>query len=127
MKEATQRLVNKAYRAIRAAERLLEDGDTEGSASRAYYAMFYVAEALLGEQGLRFKKHGGVHAAFGEQFAKTQLLDPKYHRWLLQAFNKRVSADYDIEANLASEDVRTMIDQAREFLQETQRYLAGQH
>ena len=27
--------------------------------------MFYLAEALLNEKELRFKKHGGVHAAFG--------------------------------------------------------------
>ncbi len=87
--------------------------------------MFYVAEALLGEKGLRFKKHGGVHAAFGEHFAKTGVLNPKYHRWILQAFNKRVSADYDVEANLISEDVTALIQQAREFLQEAQRYLAS--
>lgn len=124
MKEATQRLLEKASRTVRSAERLLDDGDTESSASRAYYAMFYVAEALLGEKGLRFKKHGGVHAAFGEQFAKTQVLDAKYHRWLLGAFNKRVSADYGVEATLIADDVRPMIEQAREFLQAAQEYLA---
>jgi hypothetical protein len=53
--------------------------------------MFYTAEALLNERSLRFKKHGGVHAAFGEHFAKPGLLDAKYHRWLLAAFEKRIT------------------------------------
>jgi len=77
MKEVTQRLIDKASRATDSAERLLKSGDVEASASRAYYAMFYVAEALLGEKGLRFKKHGGVHATFGEHFAKTNLFNPR--------------------------------------------------
>jgi len=125
MKQTTQKLLEKASKAVHTSERSLEDSDVDAAASRAYYAMFYVAEALLGEKGLRFKKHGGVHAAFGEHFAKTGVLNPKYHRWILQAFNKRVSADYDVEANLISEDVTALIQQAREFLQEAQRYLAS--
>lgn len=95
MKEATRRFLDKAGRAIAAAERELASGDAEFSVARAYYAMFYVAEALLNEKGLRFKKHGGVHGAFGEHFAKAGALDAKYHRWLLAAFEKRITADYE--------------------------------
>jgi len=125
MKETTQRLLEKASRAIHTSERSLQDGDAEAAASRAYYAMFYVAEALLGEKGLRFKKHGGVHAAFGEHFTKNGIFDSRYQRWLLQAFNKRISADYGVEADLVSEDVATMIGQAQEFLQEAKQYLSS--
>lgn len=123
MKEASSKLFDKAVRAIHAAEQLLHGGDTEFVVGRAYYAMFYTAEALLNEKGLRFRKHGGVHGAFGEHFAKTSELDPKYHRWLLQAFNKRVTGDYGVEAVVTAEEVDLMIEQAREFLQEAQRYL----
>ena len=126
MKEATQKLLEKAAQAVHTSERSLEDGDIDASANRVYYAMFYVAEALLNERDLRFKKHGGVHAAFGEQFAKTGVLDSKYHRWLLQAFNKRVSADYETETQLQSEDIQELIQQAHEFLKTAQNYLAGQ-
>ena len=83
MKAASGKFLDKAIRSVRASERLLDSGDAEFAASRAYYAMFYVAEALLSERGLRFRKHGGVHAAFGEHFAKSGELDPKYHRCAL--------------------------------------------
>lgn len=94
MKDQTQKLLNKAQRAIRAAETLLKQGDVDFASGRAYYAMFYAAEALLNEKGLRFRKHGGVHGAFGEHFAKSGLLDSKYHQWLLDAFDKRLKSDY---------------------------------
>lgn len=125
MKEASSKLLEKEARAIHAAEQLLHSDDTEFAVGRAYYAMFYVAEALLNEKGLRFRKHGGVHGAFGEHFAKTGELDPKYHRWLLQAFNKRVTGDYGVEAVVTPEEVVLMIEQAREFLQEARRYLGA--
>lgn len=82
-----------------------------------------MAEALLNEKGLRFHKHGGVHGAFGEHFVKTAEFDGRYHRWLLEAFNKRVTGDYGVEAVITPEDVARMIEQAREFLREARRYL----
>ena len=46
MNETTGKLLGKATRSIAAAESSLADGHIEAAASRAYYAMFYVAEAL---------------------------------------------------------------------------------
>jgi len=116
VKEGTRQLLDKAARAIRAADTLLEDDNLDFAAGRAYYAMFYVAEALLHERDLRSKKHGGVHALFGEQFAKTGILDPKFHRWLIDAFDTRLIGDYGFTAVISKDDVTSMIDQAREFL-----------
>ena len=101
----------------------MKRGDLDFAAGRAYYAMFYVAEALLNEKSLHFRKHGGVHAAFGEHFAKTNQLDPKFHRWLLNAFDKRIQGDYGVEPEISSEEVSEMIEQAGEFLRASQRYL----
>ena len=117
MKEATAKFMEKAARSLAAAERLTKTGDAEFAVGRAYYAMFYVAVALLNEKGLRFRKHGGVHGAFGEHFAKTGLLDQKYHRWLLEAFSKRVTGDYGVDTDLNSDDARIVINQAQDFLQ----------
>jgi uncharacterized protein (UPF0332 family) len=49
------------------------------AASRAYYALFYVAEALLLSRGLAFSSHSAVIAAFGKEFAFSKALDAKYH------------------------------------------------
>jgi uncharacterized protein (UPF0332 family) len=123
MREDIGKFLEKASRAIRAADTLLREGDVDFAAARAYYAMFYVARALLEEQGLRPRKHGGVHAAFGERFARTNVLDPKFHRWLLDAFDRRTQADYGVEAIVTSEEVTRMIEQAREFLRQANQHL----
>lgn len=74
MKSNTQFLLDKAEQSIGAAESLLRDGYRDFSAGRAYYAMFYAAEALLAEKELEFKKHIGVHRAFAEHYIKTASL-----------------------------------------------------
>ena len=90
MKQATEKFLKKAMKSIKTAEKLIEPEEAEFVATRAYYALFYVAEALLFEKGLAFKKHSAVHAAFGEHFAKTGQLEPKFHRWLIEAFGSRI-------------------------------------
>jgi uncharacterized protein (UPF0332 family) len=108
-----------------AAEVLLREGDADFAAGRAYYAIFYAASALLFERGLSFRKHSAVHAAFGREFVQTGILDARFHRWLLDAFDKRLQADYGVDVLLGPEDVQRMIEQAREFVGEATRYLEG--
>ncbi len=123
MNPTTAKLLEKTDRAIGAGESALANGYVEVAASRAYYAMFYVAEALLHERGLYFRKHGGVHSAFGKHFAKTAVLDPRYHRWLLAAFNKRITADYGVDVELSVQEVKEMLAQACEFVEAARKFL----
>ncbi len=125
MKDNTQQLLEKASRAIEAASTLLNNGLSEFSTGRAYYAMFYTTEALLNEKGLRFSKHGGVHSAFGEHFIKTGLFDEKFHRWLLDAFDRRIEGDYGVDVLVINQDALELIEQAREFLQAATIYLSA--
>ena len=123
MKESTRSLLEKATRAIQAAESLLENGFPDFATGRAYYAMFYSAEALLNERDLRFSKHGGVHGAFGEHFVKSGLIDQKFHRWLLDAYDQRIEGDYAAEVLIVDQDARELIEHAKAFLEEAQRIL----
>ena len=123
MKDYSQKLLDKAVDAIEGAEILVDKEKSDIAAGRAYYAMFYIAEALLNERGLRFNKHSAVHAAFGEHFAKTKELNVKFHRWLLDSFDKRQVADYDIDGEIERDVAVNVIHQAREFLEAAQKYL----
>ena len=124
MKEYSSKLFDKALDAIEAAEALLNVGKAEFAAGRAYYAMFYVAEALLyNEFDLKFSQHGQVIAAYGKNFAKTKALDPKFHRWLRDGFDKRITGDYGVDTGIENDIVATMINQAREFMLAAQNYL----
>ena len=123
MKENTKFLLEKAKSAIGAAESLLRDGYSDFSAGRAYYAMFYTAEAFLAEKELEFKKHVGVHRAFAEHFIKTGVFEQKYYNWLVAAFNSRLVGDYAIRTEFQPEEVQEWINQAKDFLDLARNYL----
>jgi uncharacterized protein (UPF0332 family) len=88
--------------------------------------MFYVAEALLAEEDQRSSTHSGVHSMYGSSFAKTRRLDPKYHRWLLDAFDTRLQGNYGLDAMITAEEAARTIDQAAEFLSTAQAFLTPQ-
>ena len=121
MKMESGKIMEKARRAIRAAEVLLQQGHVDFAAGRAYYAMFYTAAALLSEKGFRSRKHGGVHALFGEHFTKTGLMDAKFHRLLLDSFDRRLQADYGFDAVIGQQEVSRMIEHAHEFLEQAEK------
>ena len=70
------------------------------------------------------KKRSRHEGPDGEHFAKTGMLDAKYHQWLLAAFEERITADYDVGESIEASKADTMIQQAREFLHTAQQYLA---
>jgi uncharacterized protein (UPF0332 family) len=93
------------------------------AAARGYYAMFYLAEALLLTRGLSFTSHSAVIAAFGKEYARTGTLDPKFHRYLIAAQDTRQIGDYVIEKNITSDQATEIIAWAEEFLSVVEDYL----
>jgi uncharacterized protein (UPF0332 family) len=125
MKSEVQALMQKARDSLRAAEVLYHEGFADFCASRAYYALFYAAEALLLDRNLTFSSHSAVIAAFGKEFAKTGLLDPKYHRYLLDAQDSRNVGDYGVGPGVTDGQAQEVLGGAREFITAVERYLSG--
>jgi uncharacterized protein len=126
MTTGQEELIRKAQDSLRAAKLLNENDLIDFSASRAYYAMFYVARAFLLGQGLEFSKHGSLIAAFGLHFVKTGLIPARYHQNLIKGYNKRVIGDYMTNSTLTKTEVATMITQAEEFLALAEQILGAQ-
>jgi len=59
--------LRRADKALLAAKFLLEKDLLEDSISRAYYAMFHAAQAILYTKGLKAKSHVGIKSLFGER------------------------------------------------------------
>ncbi len=123
MKPEVAELMDKAKRSIKTAEKILKDHEVDFAGSRAYYAMFYVAEALLLQKGLAFSSHSAIIANFGKEFAKTNILNPKFHNYLIKSQDRRNIGDYAIGSHLTEEEVREMITWAKEFLEAGKSYL----
>jgi uncharacterized protein (UPF0332 family) len=109
-------LLGKARRSLLAAERLLRDGDSDFAVSRAYYAMFYAAQALLLSGDIRRSKHSAVIAAFNEHFVKRGEVPAKLFALLRDGFEDRAESDYGL-AVITDEQAQAGIAAAREFVE----------
>ena len=124
MKPESAELLEQAGDNIRAADMLIAAQFFEIAVSRSYYAMFYVAEVLLWEEGKRFSSHQAVRSAYGQFFAKTAKLDPKFHRYLLEGLRARHLADYVRGTELTEQDAIEATNAAEEFLAAAKQYLS---
>lgn len=92
-------LWTKALAAASSARTLLEHGDGDGATSRAYYAMFNAARALLwwkhGFGPGDAKTHATVIRRFSKHFVQDGPLGAEYGRLLIEAAQARFVADYD--------------------------------
>ncbi len=95
---------------------LLDSGYPEYAASRAYYCMYYVAEAFPEGLGLSFSKHSAVIAAFGREVAKPGTLPVVFHRHLLEAQEVRHMGDYGSPDEVSEDRAREQIARAAAFL-----------
>jgi uncharacterized protein (UPF0332 family) len=109
-------LLDKAERSIEAAQNLSEQGFHDFAISRGYYAMFYIAEALLDNEGLSFSSHAAVISAFGRYLAHAGKIPMEFHRYLIDAQAMRTLADYDTNSIASQEDVEEILDQAQALL-----------
>jgi uncharacterized protein (UPF0332 family) len=116
LREEVEALLKKARRAFAAAELLFGAGNADFAASRAYYGYFYVTEGLLLSKDLSFSRHTQAVSQYGLRFAKTNLLDRRFHRLLVRAFALRQVANYDAQADPDAGKVRHMIEEGRSLL-----------
>jgi uncharacterized protein (UPF0332 family) len=123
MKPDVKALLEKAKRSQKVAAKLYKDGDMDFAASRAYYSLFYTAEALLLSRGLSFSSHSAVIANFGREFAKTGVLNHRFHHYLMESQDRRNIGDYSILADLTNEQVLEMLAWAKEFIKAAETYL----
>ena len=108
----------------KAAKVLIDEGFIRFSAAQSYYTIFYLAQALLLTKGLMFSSHSAVIAAYGKEFAKTGLLDPKFHRYIIDSQQRRQTGHYGGEgASVTDEEAHESFEWAEEFMQAVKAYL----
>ena len=92
-------------------------------AIRVVLDLYLHPEARIKEIARRQSLSSSYVGRISQRLAKTGILDPKFHRWLLAAFNNRIQGDYDFFSIIDEDTVTEMIDQAREFLHAAQRHI----
>jgi uncharacterized protein (UPF0332 family) len=116
-------LMAKARHALEVAGRLLDSEDFGEAAGRAYYAIFYAAQALLKTHGIEVIKHSSVASVLGREFVKTGRLEPRFQRIIIKARRVREVADYSIFDIVSESTARSTVEDARSFILEIERLL----
>lgn len=123
MNEEISDLIKKSKESLGAAKKLFAYGYFDFAVSRAYYAMFYMTEAVLLTKDLSFSKHSGVISAFGEQFIKPGIIHKKYHQLLRDAFRARNIGDYAHTEAVTKEECDKILSNAEHFLKKIEEYI----
>lgn len=108
---------------LRVAEYNLRQGFYSTAVNRAYYAIFYAANALLATQGLSRSKHSGVISAFRQYFVKPGLIEADYSRTYGQVMDDRHEGDYDPETDTEPDQAAVDVQYASEFVARARQYL----
>ena len=109
-----------AAETLGAAEYLLKGGYYNDAVSRAYYAMFYAARALLSTHNLHPKGHKGLILQFGLEFIKNGAIEEIYGRALSHAKERRETVDYNIDSAMTKEEAESIVMDARDFIERIQ-------
>ena len=116
-------LMERCKRALKSAKLLLEDKDFDSVVSRAYYAMFYAAEAILFSKGFIFHSHKAVISQFGEHFVKTGIFSKELGRKLSKTYGKRLKGDYEFAFVFSEEEANDIVKWAIDFADSIEDYL----
>lgn len=109
--------LERAIQSLDAARGLVSSGYPDFAASRAYYAAFYAATALLLCEELTFSKHSGVIANIHQSFVKTGRLDVQHGKNLNWLFELRGIGDYGGLVHVSEQDAEQAIMVAEGFLE----------
>lgn len=102
---------------LRAAEEMLASRFHLAAISRAYYALFYAATAILLEEGIVVHRHKQLGIEFRKHFIKTKKLPKKYSEILEELFQARQTADYDAIPEISETRVKELLEEAKDFVQ----------
>ncbi len=108
--------LEQAEQSIEAARDLSAKGYHDFAASRAYYAAFYAATALLLSEGVEMSKHSAVIASIHQRFVKTGRLAKERGRDLNRLFELRSVGDYGGPAHVTLDEAEQAIQAAESFL-----------
>ena len=108
--------LERAKQSIQAARQLASGEYYDFAASRAYYAAFYAATAVLLGEGLEASKHSAVIASIHQRFVKTDKLSKEQGKALNWLFELRGVGDYGGTEHVSQQQVEQAIQAAEEFV-----------
>ena len=118
--------LSRAETCLEEARALHRAGFPFGATSRAYYAVFHAARALLFSIGVEVKTHRAMVSLIGEQFVRPGRLSSNMGRLLSRLQRDREDADYATGAVFTDDEASQIIRDAERFLTEARQLVTSQ-
>jgi uncharacterized protein (UPF0332 family) len=115
--------LTRSHEDIETAGLLLANGRYRVALTRAYYAVFYAASAVLLSAGIKRSKHSGVQSAFRRFFVKPSIIEVEYSDIYGAARDARELSDYELWFMPAEEFTEIVVVDAERFVARMERYL----
>mgnify|MGYP001084001992 CR=1 FL=1 len=112
-------LLERGFEKLEVAKFLFENGYYSDSVSRAYYAMFFAARALLVFKKIYPKTHRGTITQIGLEFVNKGYLDMVYAKALATAQEDREEADYGVVSKITKEEAEEILNDGEAFIEKT--------
>lgn len=95
---------------------LFENNEYEACINRIYYGIFYSLLALGIKFGFETSKHKQLIGWFNKTFVSTGNISKEYGRILRDSYNNRRKSDYDAYINFESGEVRSQLNDMKNFI-----------
>lgn len=115
--------LNKGKEKLSVANLLFEEKFYLDAVSKAYYAMYQVARAILITKGMDSRKHSGIISLFNQHFVKTGLVARDFGKMLAKTRDIRESSDYEDFYIISKEEAKLAISNAERFIREIEKIL----
>lgn len=109
-------LLRKSQKYLRSAAVLLEMEDYDSTVSRAYFAMFYAAQALVKRRGIRLAAGQSLRDAFVAHFVETGTLPPRAAQALEEGFRMMELGDFAHTFGVSGPQAEAMLAEAEAFV-----------
>lgn len=116
IRDQVTKYLTRARQAVAAGQLALDHEDYITAINRAYYAIFYAANAMLSTKSLERSKHSAVIATFRQHFVKTGIIEADYSDIYGAVMEDRAEGDYDIEFAPGVELAERDLERAQRFL-----------
>jgi len=105
------------------AEQNLNSDFYASAINRAYYAIFYAANAMLATVGKARSKHSSVISLFRNLFVKTGELPTEFSDIYGRVMDNRQRGDYDLGLQIDVDQAKADLEDARRFVSKVEQWL----
>jgi len=116
-------IFKKSIETLRSAEVNFQNGFYDTTVNRAYYSVFYSANALLVKKWIKTKTHKGISRQFGLEYVINDKFDKDISKTLSKLHEERLKADYDFYFESSEGKAKKDLNRARKFIEECKKFL----